>query len=207
METNHNLEKIYQLVEQFDFNELTDSDKSFVLTQMTVNDYQNMRETIKESKSFFSNKTEIPPDDAILKSLSGYTLKKNFIVRSLNYRMQLYKVAASILIILGITFMIFYKSNPGLYSQLTIHDTIYIKKTDTVISMIKDTIQVVKNIIVQAQQVAVVKSVNTLFANNIIKADCDKEICPSDVDKITRLDGTNNISRDSFLTDFVVLLK
>jgi hypothetical protein len=207
METNHNLEKIFQLVEQFDFNELTDSDKSFVLTQMTVNDYQNLRETIKESKSFYSNKPEILPDEAILKSLSDKKRKKNIVVKTLNYPMQLYKVAASILIILGITFMIFYKSNPGLYSQLTIHDTIYIKKTDTVISMIKDTIQVVKNIIVQAKQVKEAKSVNTLFANNISKTDCSKEICPSDVDKITKLAGTNNISRDSFLTDFVVSLK
>jgi len=207
METNHNLEKIYQLVEQFDYNELIDADKSFVLTQMTVNEYQNMHDTINESKNYFANKPEILPDDSILKSLSDKKRKKNIVVRSLNYRMQLYKVAASILIILGITFMIFYKSNPGLYNQLTIHDTIYIKKTDTVLSMIKDTIQVVKNIIVQAQQVTEVKSVNTLFANNIIKADCNKEICPSDVDKITRLAGTNNISKDSFLTDFVVSLK
>jgi hypothetical protein len=206
MTTDQNLEKIYQLVEQFDFDELPDAGKSFVLTQMSGNEYRDMRETIKDSKKYFAGNPEIQPDDSILKSISNKYKKNNFI-RTLNYPLQFYKVAASILIILGITFMVFYKSNPGIYSQLAIHDTVYIRKTDTVISKIKDTIQIVKSIIIYSVKKSETISSKKLLADITHNADCSKEICPSDVERITSLTGKNNISRDSFLTDFVVSVK
>ncbi len=207
MATDQNIEKIYQLVEQFEFTELPAEDKLFVITYFSESDYQRMRETIKETKNYFENTPELTLDDSIYKSLSVLVRNKNVILKFAKYPLELYKVAASVLIILGITLMAFYKSYQSYSSNVVVKDTIYIKKTDTVFSIIRDTIQIVKNLVVYIPQKSDTNIRNTYLANNIGTSNCRNEICPSDIEKITGLAGTNNISRDSFLTDFMVSLK
>jgi hypothetical protein len=207
MGSNQNHEIIYQLIEQFDFNELSAEDKLFVLSHLSESEYQNMRETIKDSKKYFTDNPEMMPDASIYKSLTRADKHKNVVVRTLNYSMQLYKVAVTILIILGITFLLFYKSNPGLYKQMLVHDTIYINKTDTVYSLLRDTIQIVKTLFVNIPQKSGTAQGRKLLAGNTVKNDCSKEICPSDVDRITHMVSSNNIAQDTFLSDFVVAIK
>jgi len=207
MGTDQNLEKIYDLLEQYDFNELSETDKSFVLTQMSETDYENMRETIKDSKNYFDGKPEIQMDENIYNFLPDTMKKRNSVVRALNYPIQFYKVAASILIILGITFLIYYNNLPVRNGELAIHDTIYIKKTDTVFSTIRDSLKIIKNLIVQVPQKKASNTVTKYLANNDIKVDCKKELCPSDIEKITGLASSNSISQDTSLGDFVVSIK
>jgi hypothetical protein len=200
MKANQGIERVYELLEQFDFNELSEPDKNQVLSLMTDKEYINMRNTIKDAGNFFTNAEELTLNDSVYESLMNKK-SRNTLLKLLKKPVQIYKVAASVLVILGIYSVIHYSSLHSKNGALAVNDTIYIHKTDTVYSKLVDTVRIIKEkFIYISQEKQQLKSAKLLSASKNVY-DCSKEICPEDIDKIIELASDGNISRDTVLRD------
>lgn len=204
MEANENMERVYELLEQFDFNDLSESDKKYILSVMSEKEYINMRKALKDTETFFAHTTEPNLDEAVHAVLINKSRKENRIIKFLMLPLPLYKVAASVIIILGI-YSIFYFFNPkGQTKVLALNDTIYVHKTDTVYSKIIDTVRVIKEKIVYVLPEKDKAISAKLASNSINKYDCNNALCPNDIDKIKSLSANNKFSKDTFLTGFII---
>jgi len=58
MKTDKRIEKAYDLVEQFEFSELSEPDKLLILSVMTESEYEQMRITLKGINHTFKNDVE-----------------------------------------------------------------------------------------------------------------------------------------------------
>lgn len=207
MEVNQKMEKVNDLLEQFDFNELSEQDKRYILSVMSEIEYINMRTTLKDTENFFAQAVEPNLNDSLHKFLMNYRKNENRAIKFLKHPIQLYKVAASIVIVLGL-YSFFHYSNPqGKNSLLSLHDTIFINKTDTVYSKFIDTVKVIKEKIVYIPKEKDLIASVKLLSNSKLEYDCNREICPNNVDKIKELAFNNNVSSDTLWKDFIVSVK
>ena len=91
MKENKALERIYELIENYDFNDLSDFERSLVLKHISEKEYRSMRLTIVDTRNLFD---KLPVDS---KNFQPRTMKK-----LLNYSVELYKFAAAIIIFIGL---------------------------------------------------------------------------------------------------------
>lgn len=138
------LERVYELLEQFDFEELSEEDRTYVISGMSEKEYVNLRDTLKTTAAFFSCSEEPILNDSLLTCLTNSNHKPNLIVKILNRPVKLYQLAASIILILAIYTIKQYSDLPEKNSALPKNDTIYIQKTDTVYSRLADTVKIIK---------------------------------------------------------------
>jgi hypothetical protein len=206
MKANQNMERIYELIEQFDFNELSESDKAYILTLISETEYNNMRNTLKDTENYFAQTLEPKLNDPA-KFIPDQSKNENRIIKLLKQPIQLYKVAASIVVILGIYSLIHYSNQQQKSNLLAVHDTIIIHKTDTVYSKLVDTIRIIKEKIVYVPQKQELLASNKILSDSKNVSDCNKEICPADLDKIKAMTYNNNVSHDKLLTGFIVSIK
>jgi hypothetical protein len=201
MKANQGVERVYELLEQFEFDELSEQDKMYVLSMMTEKEYINMRVTLMDTENFLTNAEELTLSDALHKSLINKTKDRNILVKLLKKPIQIYKVAASVLVILGIYTVIQFSTIHSKNRTLALNDTIYIQKTDTVYEKLVDTVKIIKEkIIYVSQEKDRLKPVKLISTSNNVY-DSSKEICPEDVDKIKALAFNSNISRDTLFRD------
>jgi hypothetical protein len=201
MKANRNYEDVYELLEQFDFNELSDKDRNYVLSIMTRDEYISLRSTLKDTKTLYSNSPEIALDNSIYNSLINKSNKKNIIIKILMHPVKLYQVAALIILIFGIYAIIQYSVLPEKNKPLAVIDTIYLHKTDTVYSKLIDTVRIIKEKIVYVSKDKSINNPPKLLSITKYKFDCNKEICPNDIDRIKELTFNNNISIDTLFND------
>jgi hypothetical protein len=202
MEANQNIEKVYELLEQFDFHELTTQDKEIILTQITEEEYTKMRSTVKDTLSLFEN-----AEDLYMNTLPReLNYRDNYLmIRLLKQPIQLYKVAASIAILFGIMLTFQYLKPKEKSNYLASIDTVYINKTDTVYSKIIDTVTILKDVIVYLPQNQKLALNSELKNNTKIKYDCKSEFCPDDIDVVMDLAFNDNASKDTLLKEIVNL--
>ena len=200
MGTNNNIERAYDLVEQFDFNELSEEDKLYILSIMTEVQYADMRKTMTDVKVSLEN--DIEPDLDMPKTKSNNNVNK--LLRLVNYQIPIYKVAASIAIIIA-TYFMFQKLNLNQTNQLMArNDTIVIHQIDTVYTKVYDTIRIINNN-VRSLQAEINQSENLKSISSSNQSfDCNKELCPNEVGKIVTLNNKNNISNDSVLNNLLI---
>lgn len=207
MESNRNMERAYELLERFDFNELPERDRLYILSVMTEDEYSEMRNTLKYTVGFFSNTAEPSMDESELTSLVAKNKRENNVIKLLKYPVQLYKVAASLLIVLGLYSVFQHSILQERYNLLASHDTVFIHKTDTIYTRLIDTINIIKTKIVFVPQKTDIAASGILLSVARNEYDCKKEICPNEVDQIKKLAYNNNASNDTLLKDFIVSLK
>jgi hypothetical protein len=200
MKSNPDIERVYELLEQHDFNELSEKDKNQVLSMMTEKEYVNMRDTLKDTGNFFNDSEELILNDSLYKPLMNKSTNGNLLIMLLKKPVQIYKAAALALMIIGIYSIIHYSTLHNKNGVLALNDTIYVHKTDTVYSKLTDTVRIIKEkIIYISQEKDHIKPAVLSTSTNIY--DCSKEICPDDIDKIIELAINNNISRDTLIWD------
>ncbi|MGD0756314.1 MAG: hypothetical protein ABR927_14775 [Bacteroidales bacterium] len=197
MKANQDVEKVYELLEQFDFNELSKQDKSYVLSIISVDEYNNLRSTLKNTERFFSNSEELTLSDSIYKSLILKSKNGNIILKFLKQPIQLYKVAASVIVFVGLYSFIHFTNLHEKNNTLASNDTIYIFKTDTLYSKFVDTVRLIKEKIVYLSREKDQVTPDKLLSNAKYECDSNKEICPNDIDKIKDLAFRNNVSNDT----------
>lgn len=204
MEPNDNMAKIYELLEQFDFSELSEQDKNYVLANISEQEYAEMRSTIKATQGYFTH-AETPEMGTSFHETIGYEKgSTNKIMKFLTYPLQLYKVAALIALVISLYFL--FRTLPTGENEklLAINDTVYIHKTDTVFSERIDTVKIIQQKIVQVVLKPEITKSSQIVTNAKFEYDCRREICPSNVDQLTNLAFANNVKSDTLLNDFVV---
>lgn len=206
MKAGQNIERIYELLEQFDFSELSAKDKNCVLSEMTEVEYYNMRETISDTQSLFEH-TDEPKLETSPDGLNMKIKYKSPIIKLINRPMQLYKVAALIAVTFAISAVVRF---PGKYEKdnvIAMYDTVYIHKTDTLFTKIVDTVRIITEKIVKVPEEKTVSVAEKTIPSHIKESDCSTEICPGDIEQIKRLAYSSDISKDTLLSDFIVAIR
>jgi hypothetical protein len=194
MKNDKVVEKIYDLLEMYDFVALSSEEKEFVLTLLSRQEYENMRLSIEDTRKFPMKETTANP---------------SLFMKIANYRIEFYKVAAALLILLATGFVVSKVKNSPSQNLIALTDTVYIKQTDTVTIRVIDTID---RIIEKPQQVNTMEKqrmgihMNSIPETTLYNSDCSTEICPEDLIKLSKLKGKNDFSRDKELTSFMVSL-
>lgn len=197
MKANRYFEGVYELLEQFDFKELSEEDRIFVLSEMTENEYNNMRSTLKDTESFFSNSSEPGINDSLLNSIIRTDHKPNILIKILNKPVKFYQLAASIILLLGLFAIKQYSDIPDKNSALPSSDTIYIQKTDTVYSKLADSIRILKNKIIYISSEKDNDTQVKLLSVAADEFDSGEVISPSSIYRIKELAFENNFLRDT----------
>ena len=190
MENEQNIEKIYDLIEKFNFDELSGKEKIFVLKYISLEEYNNMRSTITDTKDFFLNYPVKPTKE-----------KASKFKKLVTYPMELYKIAAIVLLLISIGIAFLKVRTSHQQKLLAIVDTVFIEKTDT--------IEIIKRRIVHKD--SQVSQTPKSFIYPIPEAvnfdrDCLKEICPDDMGRFVEIKANGNISNDTALRNFIVSL-
>jgi len=120
MEENNNNQVIHELTEQFDFSVLTETQKEMVLSEMSQSDYSDMREAVKNTLHFFETEPELIADDSWRPS----NAKKHLVLRLINYKIPIYKVAAAAALLISI--------NLYLSNKKEVETAVEVVKTDEV---------------------------------------------------------------------------
>jgi hypothetical protein len=196
MKDEQHLERIYDLVEMFDFNNLSETDKEFVIKHITLKEYTDLRSTIKDSVEFFSKY----PENMI--NQKRYHWKKIAL-----YPIELYKIAAAILLIISAVSLLSKWDNSKHQNLIAGVDTVFVKKTDTLLVYVGDTIVKIKEL---TQNKNIDRKENDrihktgVIEKIVTERDCSKELCPKDIQKLSTLKCKNDFSNDKNLTDFIV---
>lgn len=196
MKKEQAIEKIYDLIEQFDFEELSESEKSFILEHISYAEYATMRSTIVDTNELFS---KYP--------ISGQKGKELSLKKLAVYPVALYKIAVAIILLIGIAFLLSKNQAFNEKELLAKVDTIFVEKVDTVFLEKTETIEIIKTKILYkdllTDQNLINKSENSNVAVNYDR-DCSREICPDDMTALSRIKTKGDFSKDTKLTDFIV---
>ena len=137
--------------------------------------------------------------------LPRYTSGNKFL-RFIQYPVQLYQVAASIAIILS-TYFIIQKTNQNSITRfLANNDTVFVYQTDTIYTAVYDTGRIREIAAPGHQNYSKRPENKKLILKTSPTVDCDRELCPNEVGKITVLNKTNNMARDSALKGLLLSL-
>jgi hypothetical protein len=198
MKANQDMERIYELLEVYDFNDLPENDRTFVLSFMTADEYINQRDTLKDSEILFSGAEGLELSPSVFDSLPILKQGENRIIRFLKKPVQLYKVAAAIILLTGLFSFIHITNLHEQKNNSLSNDTIYIYKTDTIYSRIVDTVRQIKEKVVYITQKKDPESASFLFMT--AKNDFDS-IQPNDLDRIRGLVIKDSVAKDTLINN------
>lgn len=195
MSSDKKTNRVFELAEQFEFRELLNMDKKYILSVMTEEEYSDLRNTIHSLPNCFMREiepiTNIPSID--------YKHKKNKFTKFILYPLQLYKVAA-IFIIAFFLFNINQQNHENLNSELlTQNDTVFINKKDTIAQIVHDTVWVVNT----KNSTPRINRTENLRNQNIYN---EYDLSPDNVEKIMSMTNNNSLANDSILKSILVLL-
>jgi len=193
MENNKNIERAYELIELYDFDALSESDRVIVLSVMTENEYSAMRKTVDKLKLDFN--TDIEPEINIPELSKSNSDRR--IRHLLNYPIKFYQVAACLAIIIS-TFFMFPFSNESNNSQMIVkNDTVIVKQIDTVNSIVYDTVEIIKEKIEYSQADFSRPKENELITYSSSNADCSNSLCPNEMEDIIAMNSKNTLENDT----------
>jgi hypothetical protein len=93
---------LYELIEKYDFSELTKEQQQFVLTEVSSEEYTEFRNTIMETAAYFDEQPVLMAEDLIVPELKT----ENVLIKMANYKLPVYKVAAAMIVVLFINNLI-----------------------------------------------------------------------------------------------------
>lgn len=201
MKSNQDMERVYELLEQFDFRELSDGDRNYVLSRITADEYQNLKATVKDTEMLFSDIQEPKLEESVYNSLIAMKKEHNILIRFLKRPVQLYKVAATVIVLTGLFSFIHFTNLHEQNNNSLSNDTIYIYKTDTVYSRIIDTVKHIKEKVVYITRKIDPESTPIIFTTAKNEFDYRLELYPGDKDRIKALVYNNNIANDTLLNN------
>jgi hypothetical protein len=193
MEKEKDLQRIFDLIELYDFTELPESERSFIRQHISEDEYISMRSTLKDTRELF-REIEIP------ESLAHE--KYNTFLRIARYPVELYKIVAIIVLLIGLGIILNKARTFEQQELLSMIDTVYIDRTDTV-ETIKETI-IYKDLPVDHM---LIPSANITLETAYKKNDCSSELCPDDMESFRRTKYSGNLSNDSVITGFIVTMQ
>jgi hypothetical protein len=97
-----NQSTIQELIEEYNFSALTPDQKAMVLTEISEKEYNKLRETITLTNNYFDNEPSLMVDDALKPKIE----RRSVLLRIVNYKISLYKIAAAVVIIVLSNYLI-----------------------------------------------------------------------------------------------------
>jgi len=198
METNIEVEaRLYDLVEQFEFESLSETDKAFVLNYLTEDEYRSMRNVSVNTNDYYSQTNEYIVTNAKDGSHSSFNVRK-----IASTPIPFYKVAIAASVMLFLFAYILTKKDGKM--QVAQNNTNAVQTFDTIFSIIKDTIYIEKEklvFITKYESPYAYSKPDTGTDNSI---SCNNVVCPTDYETISNSKKRNSIENDSVLREFVV---
>jgi hypothetical protein len=195
MTKEHDIEKIYEFLERSDFNELSEEERSLVLEHITESEYQKMRNTLEDTSLLLSKY----PADRNRRLSSG-------IRKILTYPVELYKVAAVLIVLTGIVYFSS-QSQSTRHELLAAADTVYVVRNDTILIHMIDSVEKIRERIVY-RDIPHPNLPDILLEESTVHAgyepDCSRDICPEDMASLSIQQTKGNLLSDSSLTAFFV---
>lgn len=197
MKTDLYFEKVYELLEQFDFKDLSEKDRIYVLSVLTESEFNEMRSTLKDTETFYSNSCEPVINGSLLDSITGTNKKSNFLLKILNRPVKVYQLAASILLILGLLIIKQYSELSVKNSALPVRDTLYIHKSDSLSSKLADTIKNIKEKIIYITREKDINHSDKLLSTAKFAFDSGNFVSPANIARIRQLSLFTDTSRET----------
>jgi hypothetical protein len=197
MKANQGIERVYELLEQRNFADLCEEDKIYVRSVISEKEYNKLRRTLRDTEAFFGNTKEFKMTESGFSTLLSTEKKRITLIELLKRPVQLYKIAAALIVLMGLYSFIHLKTVRGKNEPLISNDTIYIYNSDTVYSKIVDTVRLLKAKIVFISNEKGTDTQGKLLSNAKYEYDHYKEICQGDRKKIIELAFNNNSSNDT----------
>ena len=92
----NNEDQIYELIEKFDFTQLNKEQQKIVLLEITMEEYNEMRKVSTLTSDYFDNEPILMAEDLVVPTVK----KENVIIRIINYKLPIYKIAAILVLVL-----------------------------------------------------------------------------------------------------------
>lgn len=202
MNLEEQIGQVYDFIEEYDFVDLSESQKSIVLGVMSEMEYVQMRAAVINTRNYLID--EVAPN---LKSASFVRNERlDRFIYLMRMPIPLYRVAVLIGVIfssyLAFKLMINDKRAPEFASVLPSQ----VLKIDTVYITLVDTLEVLKEKIIYIEKPQCLVNENPVIASAIFELDCENEICPKDIDQLKNLAYNNKISNDTLLKKFLQTL-
>jgi hypothetical protein len=201
MKTNPYSEQVFVLLEQFDFKALPEPDRLFVLSEMSEEEYSEMRNTIKDTEIFFLNSNEPDLNEKLFSSIIQTNYKPNILIKILNQPVKLYQFAACIALIIVLFTLKQYSDLPDKTSAIPPKDTIFIQKTDTVYSKLADSVLILKEKIHYISRERAKNSQVNLLSVTACVSDSEKIISHPFTARIEDFIFTKDVLSESILRD------
>lgn len=194
--------RVYDFIEEYDFADLSESQKSIVLGVMSEMEYVQMRAAVINTRNYLVD--EDTPD------LKTGSFVRNERLDRFIYLMKtpipLYRVAVLIGVIFGsflaFKLMINDKRVPEIASVVSSQ----VLNIDTVYITLVDTLEVLKEKIVYVEKNQPIVDEKAINVPAIFELDCKTEICPNDIEQLKNLAYNNKISNDTLLKKFLQTL-
>jgi hypothetical protein len=197
MKSNPGIERVYELLEQQNFEDLCKEDKIYVRSVISEKEYDKLRRTLRDTESLFGSTQEFKLNESGFSSLLSTVKKKSNLIELLKRPTQLYKIAAALIVLMGLYSFIHLKNVKGKNEPLISNDTIYIYNSDTVYSKIVDTVKLLKAKIVFISNEKGTDTQWKLLSNAKYEYDHFKETYPGNLNKIIEMAFNNNSSYDT----------
>jgi len=123
-----NEKSLHELIENYDFSELSIAQQQFILTEMSREEYTNMRKTIIETIIYFDEAPILMAEDIVSPKVKSNHLLLKFV----NYKIPVYKIAALLVIVFSIQNLI--PEEIPSNNQVSERTNEYIIDTDTFLS-------------------------------------------------------------------------
>ncbi len=198
MKKEQNTVRLYDLVESYEFIELTEKDKEFVLGMISEEDYNKMRLTIGDVRRLVVEPLMVEE-----------TFKKSRILGILKYPVEFYKIAVAAILIIALGFMASTIISPSANEFVAQADTVFVYKTDTITLLPKEFAEnKIKRIGSAVMDFGHEPKVLPERSGRKIIPDAPyvQDLGPEDMTRLVNYSLKNNASYDSSLKEFVVSL-
>lgn len=202
MQTKNNIEEVYELLEQYEFAELSENDRLKVLSFMTESQYADMRRTINNVKHVLED--DIDPE--INAPVYSRQYKEGKIIRFFNYQLKVYQVAAGFAILISSLFLFQYMNKDHANQLIAKNETVTIRQVDTVHTIIFDTIKIIKENVRNIQPGFSLYIKDDLVLKPLKEVDCSNNLCPGEIENLVAMNSKNTISNDSAIKELLLSL-
>jgi S-adenosylhomocysteine hydrolase len=197
MKKQEQIDYIYEIAEKWNFEQLTEEDKSIVLSYFSAQEYDNIRLEIEEMQKLSSLKANsaltLTVKSALLKEHFSHTPKKSF----WTIKLPLYRVAAAFLLLICLYFFLPYQ---GKKEKHISQNTKIVEKTDTIIQTTKDTLIIIKEIIKKDIIAEQTPTTEEKTADN----KCISNICPDEALALSSMNPKQHIASEPELSNYMI---
>ena len=196
MINDEQISRIYALIETTDFEQLNESDRLFVLDNISEEEYKTMRQTIKDTRKMFSEYPSI-----------NWGKTQGIMKRIITYPVELYKIAVAAVLVIGIGLVLTQLKHSQQNNLLATVDTVYIERTDTFVVHEIETLETTHDKILNKEPVVSLDQHSEVVFASVTSTPAGYnswEISPDDIQRFNVLQSNHNFSKDRLLKDFIV---